>query len=152
MGVANGIYHAVGYASPGPGQITVGQGFHMLFKSLSHIAFCNRREQQQRAQNCGPVVFCTLCLQGHVAVMNANKEMLALLGKGGFFGELALLATARRTAQVSACCCAWTCMAGACGWRVRACMRTCICARLCADVGALRIFLMAARPGDPGLL
>jgi len=42
----------------------------------------------------------TMRLQGHVAVMNINTEMLALLGKGGFFGELALLATARRTAQV----------------------------------------------------
>jgi hypothetical protein len=32
--------------------------------------------------------------------MNRNTEMLAVLAKGGFFGELALLATARRTAQV----------------------------------------------------
>lgn len=39
-------------------------------------------------------------MQGHIAVMNDDTEMLALLGKGGFFGELALLATARRTAQV----------------------------------------------------
>ena len=39
--------------------------------------------------------------QGNVAVMNTNMEMLALLSKGGFFGELALLATARRTARVS---------------------------------------------------
>jgi hypothetical protein len=38
--------------------------------------------------------------QGHVAVHNHNGEMLAVLHKGGFFGELALLATARRTAQV----------------------------------------------------
>lgn len=38
--------------------------------------------------------------QGHVAVMKGTTEMLAMLGKGGFFGELALLATARRTAQV----------------------------------------------------
>jgi len=44
-------------------------------------------------------------LQGHVAVMNINKEMLSLLGKGGFFGELALLATARRTAQVRTAAC-----------------------------------------------
>ncbi|KXZ48358.1 hypothetical protein GPECTOR_28g765 [Gonium pectorale] len=37
--------------------------------------------------------------KGHVAVLNDNGEMLAILHKGGFFGELALLATARRTAQ-----------------------------------------------------
>lgn len=43
-------------------------------------------------------------MQGHVAVMNDNSEMLAVLHKGGFFGELALLATARRTAQCVALC------------------------------------------------
>ncbi|GFR48528.1 hypothetical protein Agub_g10423 [Astrephomene gubernaculifera] len=42
--------------------------------------------------------------KGHVAVLNDNGEMLAVLHKGGFFGELALLATARRTAQCVALC------------------------------------------------
>ncbi|KAG2491337.1 hypothetical protein HYH03_010341 [Edaphochlamys debaryana] len=42
--------------------------------------------------------------KGHVAVHNDNGEMLAVLHKGGFFGELALLATARRTAQCVALC------------------------------------------------
>ncbi|KAG2450742.1 hypothetical protein HYH02_004579 [Chlamydomonas schloesseri] len=42
--------------------------------------------------------------KGHVAVHNDNGEMLAILHKGGFFGELALLATARRTAQCVALC------------------------------------------------
>ncbi|GLI64818.1 hypothetical protein VaNZ11_008225 [Volvox africanus] len=42
--------------------------------------------------------------KGHVAVHNDNGEMLAMLHKGGFFGELALLATARRTAQCVALC------------------------------------------------
>mmetsp|Transcript_5229 Transcript_5229/g.11435 ORF Transcript_5229/g.11435 Transcript_5229/m.11435 type:complete len:751 (+) Transcript_5229:346-2598(+) len=37
--------------------------------------------------------------KGTVAVLNSNTEMLAMLQAGGFFGELALLATARRTAQ-----------------------------------------------------
>lgn len=41
-------------------------------------------------------VLCDSVVQGHVAVVNSNKEMLAVLAKGGFFGELALLATARR--------------------------------------------------------
>ncbi len=34
-----------------------------------------------------------------MAVINTNSELLALLGPGAFFGELALLATARRTAH-----------------------------------------------------
>ncbi len=34
-----------------------------------------------------------------MAVINRHQELLALLSKGGFFGELALLATARRTAH-----------------------------------------------------
>lgn len=37
-------------------------------------------------------------------MQNDNGEMLAILHKGGFFGELALLATARRTAQCVALC------------------------------------------------
>ena len=34
-----------------------------------------------------------------MAVISASTEMLAVLPKNGFFGELALLATGRRTAQ-----------------------------------------------------
>ena len=30
-------------------------------------------------------------IQGHVAVLNGNYELLAMLGQGGFFGELGLL-------------------------------------------------------------
>ena len=48
----------------------------------------------------GPTPACHLITaQGHISVMNRNREMLALLTTGGFFGELALLATSRRTAQ-----------------------------------------------------
>eukprot|EP00798_Chlamydomonas_sp_ICE-L_P026419 gene26419-17518_t len=37
--------------------------------------------------------------KGTIAVKNKRNEMLALLSKGGYFGELAFLATSRRTAE-----------------------------------------------------
>ncbi|KAL6749390.1 hypothetical protein V8C86DRAFT_2849289 [Haematococcus lacustris] len=40
--------------------------------------------------------------KGYVAVTNSYGEMLSMLAQGGFFGELALLATARRTAHCTA--------------------------------------------------
>ncbi|GAX76129.1 hypothetical protein CEUSTIGMA_g3572.t1 [Chlamydomonas eustigma] len=40
--------------------------------------------------------------KGHVAVLNGNNELLAMLSQGGFFGELGLLATAHRTAHCTA--------------------------------------------------
>ena len=42
--------------------------------------------------------------KGHVAVLNAKKELLKIESKGGFFGELGLLATALRTATVVSLC------------------------------------------------
>ena len=39
--------------------------------------------------------------KGTVAVINASGETIAILREGGFFGELALLATARRSANVT---------------------------------------------------
>lgn len=42
--------------------------------------------------------------KGHVAILNAKKELLKIESKGGFFGELGLLATALRTATVVSLC------------------------------------------------
>ena len=38
-----------------------------------------------------PLSLIPFFLKGHVAVLNGNYELLAMLGQGGFFGELGLL-------------------------------------------------------------